>query len=92
MRIKEIESQALKYSRQCAAFDQRKRSGYDQFTFEGLGSKSLPFSSQCFRTKAVKRRKRKRVEEKTDITSYMSQHNLFSYLGTDLFFIFNVFS
>ncbi|KAG7996481.1 hypothetical protein I3843_01G162000 [Carya illinoinensis] len=80
LRIKEIESQALKYSRQSAAYDQRKHSGFDQFTFEELGSKSLPFSSQCFRTKAVKRRKRKRVEETTDITSYMSQHNLFSYL------------
>ncbi|KAL6294018.1 hypothetical protein ACE6H2_002160 [Prunus campanulata] len=80
LRIKEIESQALKYSRELAVADQRKHSGFDQFTLEEFGSKSVPFSSQCRRKKAMKRRKRKRVEETTDIASYMSHHNVFSYL------------
>nr|POF23508.1 hypothetical protein CFP56_40082 [Quercus suber] len=80
LRIKEMELQALKYARELAAYDQRKQPGFDQFTFEGLGSKSLPFSSQCFKKKAIKRRKRKRVEDTTDLTSYMSKHHLFSYL------------
>ncbi|KAE8076633.1 hypothetical protein FH972_015270 [Carpinus fangiana] len=81
LKIKEIESQALKYSREIAAYDQRKHLGFDQLTSEGLGSKSLPFSRRCYRKKAIKRRrKRKRVENTADITSYMSQHNLFSYL------------
>ncbi|GLT67771.1 hypothetical protein SLA2020_400550 [Shorea laevis] len=31
--------------------------------------------------KVMKRKKRKRVEETIDITTYMSQHNLFSYYG-----------
>ncbi|KAK4566380.1 hypothetical protein RGQ29_002579 [Quercus rubra] len=80
LRIKEMELQALKYARELAAYDQRKQPGFDQFTFEGLGSKSLPFSSQCFKKKTIKRRKRKRVEDTTDLTSYMSKHHLFSYL------------
>ncbi|XVF84295.1 hypothetical protein PTKIN_Ptkin17bG0025600 [Pterospermum kingtungense] len=80
LRIKEIQSQALKYARELSAYDQRKFPGIDQSTVEGCGSKSLPFSSQCYRKKAIKRRRRKRIEETTDITSYMSSHNLFSYL------------
>ncbi|KAB1213210.1 hypothetical protein CJ030_MR5G022387 [Morella rubra] len=80
LRIKELESRALKYCRESETYDQRKQLGFNQFMFEELGSKSLPFSRQCYKNKAVKRRKRKRVEDTTDITSYMSQHNLFSYL------------
>ncbi|XVF65796.1 hypothetical protein PTKIN_Ptkin09bG0279200 [Pterospermum kingtungense] len=80
LRIKEIESQALKYSREISAYDQRKSSGIDQSTVEDCGSKSLPFSNQHYRKKALKRRKRKKIEETIDITSYMSSHNLFSYL------------
>ncbi|XP_022722984.1 uncharacterized protein LOC111280087 isoform X2 [Durio zibethinus] len=80
LRIKEIESQALKYARELSAYDRRKFSGIDQSTLESCGSKSLPFSSQCYRKKAIKRRRRKRIEETTDIASYMSCHNLFSYL------------
>lgn len=82
LRIKEIEHQALKYSNELAAYDQRKLSGIDPSTIEGFGSKSLPYSNQYYREKAIKRRKRKRVEDTTDIASYMSDHNLFSYLGT----------
>lgn len=98
LRIKEMELQALKYARELAAYDQRKQPydqrkqlGFDQFIFEGLGSKSLPFSSQCFKKKTIKRRKRKRVEDTTDLTSYMSKHHLFSYLGTSFFFNYNSF-
>lgn len=82
LRIKEIEHQALKYSNELAAYDQRKLSGIDPSTIEGFGSKSLPYSNQYYREKAIKRRKRKRVEDTTDIASYMSDHNLFSYLET----------
>lgn len=81
LRIKEIDSQALKYSRELEAYDQGKNSGSDQFTPDGFCSKSLPFSSRYNAKKAMKRRKRKRVEDTTDLTSYMLQHNFFSYLG-----------
>ncbi|GMI93013.1 hypothetical protein like AT3G59670 [Hibiscus trionum] len=79
LRIKQIESQAGKYTRELSAYNQRKFSVIDQSSLEGFGSKSLPFSSQYNRKKAIKRRRRKRIEETTDIASYMSSHNLFSY-------------
>lgn len=78
LRIKEIESQALKYSEELAAYDRRKHSY--QSVLEDGGSKFLPFSSQHYKGRAMKRRKRKRVEDATDLTSYMLSHNLFSYL------------
>ncbi|CAK7322501.1 unnamed protein product [Dovyalis caffra] len=80
LKLKEFESQASKYAREIAACEQRKHSGIYQSTFEGFCSKSLPFSNECYRRKAVKRRKRKRVEDTTGAASYMTNHNLFSYL------------
>ncbi|KAI4324365.1 hypothetical protein L6164_023911 [Bauhinia variegata] len=80
LRIKEIESQALKYSKALAEYDQRKQMEPDHATIKEEGSKSLPFSSHQYRNKAKKRRKRKKVEETTEIASYTSQHYLFSYL------------
>ncbi|XP_050377580.1 uncharacterized protein LOC126794839 isoform X2 [Argentina anserina] len=79
LRIKEIESQELNYSQALAAYDQRKHSAFDQIILEESGSKSLPFSSQSLQNKSAKRRKRKKIEETTDIASYMSRHNVFSY-------------
>ncbi|KAE8673895.1 C2 domain-containing protein / GRAM domain-containing protein isoform 1 [Hibiscus syriacus] len=79
LRIKQIESQAGKYTRELSAYNQRKFSRIDPSELEGIGSKSLPFSSQYNRKKAMKRRRRKRIEETTDVASYMSSHNLFSY-------------
>ncbi|KAM1925416.1 hypothetical protein ACFX13_032695 [Malus domestica] len=81
LRIKEIEAQALKYSRDLrVAYDKKRHTGFDQRTLEEFGSKSLPFCSQFRRKKAMKRRKRKRVEDTADIASYISNHNVFSYL------------
>lgn len=85
LRIKEIESQALKYSKELAEYDERKHMEPDRFTLEEFGSKSLPFSSDRYWSKAKKRRKRKKVEDTTDMASYTSHHFLFSYLGTNFF-------
>lgn len=79
LKIREFKSQAAKYSKLLAAYDQRKQLESDQFTSEGFDSKSLPFSNQNHRMKAMKRRKRKRIEETTDVPSYMLNHNLFGY-------------
>lgn len=81
LRIKEIESQALKYSRALAVYEQEKVPAHDP-TMEDFFSKTFPFSSQYYRRKAMKRRKRKKIEDAIDISSYMSHHNLFSYFGT----------
>ncbi|CAK9183358.1 unnamed protein product [Ilex paraguariensis] len=81
LRIKEFELQASKYSRELAAHDRKKHIAPDQFTLVESGSRSLPFAFQSHRKKAMKRRTRKRAEDTTDIKSYISHHNLFSYRG-----------
>jgi hypothetical protein len=84
LQIKELQSQALKYDSELAVYDQRKQLEFQNFTLDDIDAKSLPFSSQILRKKVMKRKKRKRVEETIDITTYMSQHNLFSYYGMKL--------
>lgn len=84
LQIKELQSQALKYDNELAVYDQRKQLEFQNFTLDDIDAKSLPFSSQILRKKVMKRKKRKRVEETIDITTYMSQHNLFSYYGMKL--------
>lgn len=80
LRIKEIDSQALKYSKELAEYDKGKHIVPDQFTLEEFGSKSLPFLGERRRSKVRKRRKRKKVEDTTEIGSYTSHHYIFSYL------------
>ncbi|XP_047178063.1 uncharacterized protein LOC124845064 isoform X2 [Vigna umbellata] len=80
LRIKEIDSIALKYSKELAEYDKGKHTTPDQFSIEEFGSKSLPFLGEHSRNKANKRRKRKKVEDTTEIGSYTSHHYIFSYL------------
>ncbi|KAL9233158.1 hypothetical protein vseg_008188 [Gypsophila vaccaria] len=79
LKIRELESQALKYTRELEQDDQTKMSELQQYASD-FASKSFPYSGHSVRRKALKRRKRKLVENVTDISSYMSHHNLFSYL------------
>ncbi|KAF3440097.1 hypothetical protein FNV43_RR18375 [Rhamnella rubrinervis] len=78
LQINELQSQASKYDRELAEYDERKEFEFGRFMSENFNSKSLPFSCQMQRNKVMKRKKRKRVEETTDVASYMSHHNLFS--------------
>ncbi|XP_031391213.1 uncharacterized protein LOC116203574 isoform X1 [Punica granatum] len=81
LRIKEIESQALNYAHALSAYEQESQTGLDEYkAVEEFSSKSLPFSHKHGSRRIMKRRKRKRVEEITDVSSYMSHHNLFSFL------------
>ncbi|KAK7319808.1 hypothetical protein RJT34_04535 [Clitoria ternatea] len=80
LRIKELDSQALRYSKMLAEYDKGKHMEPDQFTLEEFGSKSLPFMSEQHRSKIKKRRKRKKVEDTTEMASYTSHHYIFSYL------------
>ncbi|KAJ9680579.1 hypothetical protein PVL29_019789 [Vitis rotundifolia] len=79
LKMKEFQSQALKYDRELAKYDKRKQFELEKFNSEGLGAKSLPFPSEVRTNKIMKRKKRKRVEDTVDVASYMSHHNLFSY-------------
>ncbi|PIN01816.1 hypothetical protein CDL12_14762 [Handroanthus impetiginosus] len=78
LKIKELESQASKYAREIAVNDHKKHLALDQITGEESGTKSMPFMHQSPVKKLMKRRKRKRVEDTTDIALYMSNHILFS--------------
>lgn len=84
LQINKLQSQALKYDRELAEYDKRKEFEFGSFMSENFNSKSLPFTCQMQRNKVMKRKKRKRVEETTDVASYMSHHNLFSYYGMKL--------
>ncbi|KMT15508.1 hypothetical protein BVRB_3g058610 isoform B [Beta vulgaris subsp. vulgaris] len=79
LRIKELESQALKYSHELEANEQTKMLELHQYTSD-FCSKSFPFFNHSKKRKPMKRRKRKRVENVTDISSYTSHHQIFSYL------------
>ncbi|GMI68047.1 hypothetical protein HRI_000474000 [Hibiscus trionum] len=79
LQLKEFKSQALKYDKELAEYDQRKNFEYEKLTIEGHNVKSQPFPCQIQRKKVMKRRKRKRVEDTADLASYMSNHKFFSY-------------
>ena len=81
LQIKKLQSLALVYDRKIAQYDETKKIEYETSTSEEFDAKSRPFSGQFRRNKAMKRKKRQRVEDTTDIASYMSQHNFFSYYG-----------
>lgn len=81
LKIKEFGSQAIKCDREILALNQRKHTSLHQYPAEESGSRSLPYTLQEQKQKVLKRRKRERVEDKVDTKSYMSNHNLFSYLG-----------
>lgn len=85
LRIKELESQASKYAREVSVIDRGKHTPLDKTTVEFSGSKLLPSPLQSHRKRPMKRRRRKRVENTSDITSYMSNHILFSERGLIFF-------
>nr|KJB43839.1 hypothetical protein B456_007G220100 [Gossypium raimondii] len=82
LQLKELKSQASRYDREIVEYDQKRKFEYEKFTIEGLNVKSQPFQCQVQRKKVMKRRKRKRIENTTDLVSYMSCHNIYSYYGT----------
>lgn len=90
LKIREFKSQAAKYSQLLAAYDRRKQLELDQFNSDGCDSRSLPFSNPNYRMKAMKRRKRRRIEDTINVTSYMLNHNLFSYFGMGFLFIHSI--
>lgn len=78
LRTKELQSQASKYDTEVSVIERRKQMLLDKTIMENSGTKCLPFPLQSHRKRLMKRRKRKRVENTTDIASYMSNHILFS--------------
>ncbi|KAK7277134.1 hypothetical protein RIF29_18284 [Crotalaria pallida] len=79
LKLKQLQSQELKYGKELAAYNYTKQLDFAHLTLDGFDIKSTPISSRMHRNKAMKRNKRKRVEEECDLASYMSNHNVFSY-------------
>uniref|UniRef100_A0A7N1A2P6 Uncharacterized protein n=1 Tax=Kalanchoe fedtschenkoi TaxID=63787 RepID=A0A7N1A2P6_KALFE len=79
LQMMKFQSQASMYSRILSEYDRGRQSQLENFSAKALCSRSLPFPHQMKRKKIMWRKKRKRVEDTTDIASYMLQHNLFAY-------------
>ncbi|CAM8935496.1 hypothetical protein QQ045_013080 [Rhodiola kirilowii] len=79
LQMKKFQSQASMYSKILAEYDQGRQSQLENFPAESLCSRSLPFPHQMKHKKIMRRHIRKRVEDTTDIASYMLHHNLFAY-------------
>ncbi|RAL48281.1 hypothetical protein DM860_005705 [Cuscuta australis] len=78
VKLREFKSQAKKYDRVMSIYDRGKHKVLDEILLQDSGSKAIPYIHQSEKKKAMKRRKRKRAEG-TDVSSYMSNHKLFSY-------------
>ncbi|KAA3468544.1 Cytochrome P450 [Gossypium australe] len=91
IKLCELKSQALKYERELAEYDKSKQFEFGKVTSEGFDAKSRAFPSKAQRKEVMKRRKRKRVEDTTDVATYMSHHNIFSYHGMELVIILYTF-
>ncbi|KAF7825083.1 uncharacterized protein G2W53_016247 [Senna tora] len=76
---RQLQSQALKYAKELAAYEHRKQQEFANFKLDGLDTKSVPFSGSIGRNKVMMRKKRRKVEGNCDLASYMSNHSIFSY-------------
>ncbi|KAL5203365.1 hypothetical protein ABZP36_014317 [Zizania latifolia] len=78
LRMKDLQSQVSRYDTELAVLKHEKELQTKMIELDCSSSRSVPFSSQCCR-RTMKRRKRKRSEEKMNVSSYISNHTVFSY-------------
>lgn len=79
LRMKELQSQALRYDKELEAYTHEKQLQLKMIDLNDSVSRSVPLTCKSHRKPAMKRRKRKRIEDSINILSYMSNHNIFSY-------------
>ncbi|WOL14301.1 hypothetical protein Cni_G23081 [Canna indica] len=79
LRMKELLSQASKYDKKLAAYESEKQMQSKIIQSDPSISKLVPYTFQSHYRRAMKRRKRRRLEENVDISSYMPNHVIFSY-------------
>lgn len=84
LKIKELQNQAQKYDKEVKESCQAKQLELENHKSEEIGIKALP-PLPCLtqKTRLRKRKKRKLVEGTSDVPSYASNHNLFSYYGME---------
>lgn len=78
----EIQSQGMNCARELAVYNKHKLWESDPDALESIGSRSYPYFRQHRVNEIMKRKKRRKVEDTIDVTSYISQHTLFSFIGT----------
>ncbi|KQK06670.1 uncharacterized protein LOC100831845 isoform X1 [Brachypodium distachyon] len=78
LRMKELHSQVSRYDRELAVLKHEKELQTKMIELDCSSSRSVPFSSLCCR-KTMKRRRRKRTEEKMNASSYIATHTILSY-------------
>ncbi|KAK7394556.1 hypothetical protein VNO78_15087 [Psophocarpus tetragonolobus] len=78
LQVKKLNSLALKYDKELATYDYRKQLEFSKFTIDDLNVKSVPVYDAIRGNKVMKRKKRNKAEER-DLSSYMSNHSIFSY-------------
>lgn len=79
LRMKELQSQALRYDKELVAYTHEKQLQLKMIDLDDSVSRSVPLTCKSHRKPAMKRRKRKRNEDSVNILSYMPNHNIFSY-------------
>ena len=80
LRMKDLQSQVSRYDRELAVLKHEKELQTKMIELDCSSSRSVPFSSHCCR-KTMKRRSRKRTEEKINAALYVSTHTVLSYYG-----------
>ncbi|ONK57805.1 uncharacterized protein A4U43_C09F4270 [Asparagus officinalis] len=79
LRMNELHSQVLLYDKELAAYKREKQLQSKMIELDGSVSRLVPLSCKRHSKRAMKRMKRKRIEDTADIPSYMSNHSIFSY-------------
>ncbi|ONK77335.1 uncharacterized protein A4U43_C02F5470 [Asparagus officinalis] len=79
LQMNELRSQALLYDKELAKYEGEKQLQSKMIELDYSVSRLVPTSCQRHRKRVMERVKRKRIEDTTNISSYMSNHNLFSY-------------
>ncbi|XP_028753200.1 uncharacterized protein LOC114712819 [Neltuma alba] len=79
LKLKQLQSQKLKYEKELAAYDYRRQLMSANFTLDGCNTKSVPLLKGICGKKVMKRKKRKRAEETCNLASYTSDHYILSY-------------
>ncbi|GAA0175505.1 hypothetical protein LIER_28666 [Lithospermum erythrorhizon] len=77
LQIKKLNMQERNYAKELTKYEQEESFQVERPT--DICSREVPFSDGRRTHQVLKRRKRKRIEDIVDVTTYMSQHNLFSY-------------
>ncbi|CAH9097163.1 unnamed protein product [Cuscuta epithymum] len=78
LQLVKFKSQAQKYDKELAQYNDRKQIEFGNFGPEIINSKSIPFPFTPQRNQVHGRKRRRRDEEKQNVAEYMSKHNLFS--------------